>query len=401
MAGFSALYGALILFLAVLASLYFIKDLKKRISKAGIWTPGQEDPELSEEAYAKAAANVPPKRPGEKRIVWVMHSYVPNVLAGSEITAEDQIAFLKKKGWTVYVLVNRWVVPEHKGVQIFPIKKDRLGEAPDGIRKLFQSADLIAAQNYPINDLFLAVDEFKKPVVIFLHTQNDNRSTLSFRMGSPTYVVYNVNFIKLESTNAHPSIVVHPKVDTEKFKFEKHDPKYVTLINCNENKGGPLLPQIAKALPEIQFLGIKGSYAKQNVQDDKPANLTYLDTQTDMVSIYKKTKVLIMPSKSETWGRTAVEAMASGTPVIVSRSPGLLECVGKAENSCDRNDLSCWIEKVETLMTDDKAYHQASVLSKERIMELDSEDEYERLDVFLLDVAKRHAEGADADAETN
>ena len=114
MAGFSALYGALILFLAVLASLYFIKDLKKRISKAGIWTPGQEDPELSEEAYAKAAANVPPKRPGEKRIVWVMHSYVPNVLAGSEITAEDQIAFLKKKGWTVYVLVNRWVVPEHK-----------------------------------------------------------------------------------------------------------------------------------------------------------------------------------------------------------------------------------------------------------------------------------------------
>ena len=244
------------------------------------------------------------------------------------------------------------------------------------------------------------MDEYKKPVVIFLHTQNDNRSTLSFRMGSPTYVVYNVNFIKLESTNAHPSIVVHPKVDTEKFKFEKQDPKYVTLINCNENKGGPLLPQIAKALPEIQFLGIKGSYAKQNVDDDKPANLTYLDTQTDMVSIYKKTKVLIMPSKSETWGRTAVEAMASGTPVIVSRSPGLLECVGKAENSCDRNDLSCWIEKVEKLMTDDKAYHEASVLSKERIMELDSEDEYERLDGFLLDIAKRHAESAEG-AETN
>jgi predicted protein tyrosine phosphatase len=44
-------------------------------------------------------------------------------------------------------------------------------------------------------------------------------------------------------------------------------------------------------------------------------------------------------------------------------------------------------------MTDEKAYHEASVLSKERIMELDSEDEYERLDGFLLDIAKRHAEG--------
>jgi predicted protein tyrosine phosphatase len=50
-------------------------------------------------------------------------------------------------------------------------------------------------------------------------------------------------------------------------------------------------------------------------------------------------------------------------------------------------------------MTDDKAYHDASVLSKERIMELDSEDEYERLDIFLTDIAKRHAEGAEG-AET-
>jgi hypothetical protein len=31
-------------------------------------------------------------------------------------------------------------------------------------------------------------------------------------------------------------------------------------------------------------------------------------------------------------------------------------------------------------------------------MELDSEDEYERLDGFLLDIAKRHAEGADAES---
>jgi glycosyltransferase involved in cell wall biosynthesis len=86
-----------------------------------------------------------------------------------------------------------------------------------------------------------------------------------------------------------------------------------------------------------------------------------------------------------------VEAMASGTPVVVSKSPGLLECVGKAENSCDRSDLSCWVEKIEKLMTDDKAYHDASVLSKERIMELDKEDEYERLDIFLTDIAKRHS----------
>ena len=122
----------------------------------------------------------------------------------------------------------------------------------------------------------------------------------------------------------------------------KKNPKYVTLVNCNENKGGDLLPKIAAALPEVQFMGVKGGYSEQIIDPNPPKNLIYIENQEDMTKVYQDTKILLMPSKSETWGRVAVEAMASGTPVIVSRSPGLLECVGKAENSCDRNDLSCW-----------------------------------------------------------
>ena len=59
--------GAILLFLVVLTSLYFITNLKQRLSKAGIWSHGNEDPELSDEIYAKAALSVPPKRPGERR----------------------------------------------------------------------------------------------------------------------------------------------------------------------------------------------------------------------------------------------------------------------------------------------------------------------------------------------
>jgi len=97
-----------------------------------------------------------------------------------------------------------------------------------------------------------------------------------------------------------------------------------------------------------------------------------------------------MPSKSETWGRVAVEAMAGGTPVIVSRSPGLLECVGKSENSCDRNDVSCWIEKIQNLVKSPQVYAEASQKSLDRVVELDTEDEYARLDGFLEDIKNRH-----------
>ncbi len=84
--------------------------------------------------------------------------------------------------------------------------------------------------------------------------------------------------------------------------------------------------------------------------------------------------------------------MASGTPVIVSRSPGLLECVGPAEQSCDRNDDSCWIEKIRLLYTNQKAYAEASRKALDRVAALDKEDEYGRLATFLEDVRSRHTE---------
>ena len=357
--------------------------------KTGPWSLGKPDPTLSYDEYLNAGKDIPEKKPNEKRMVWVMHSYVPNVRAGSEITAEAQIDYLQKKGWSCFVLTHRWCVPSWKNIPIYPIQKHHITRSKY-IEKLLESADVFAVQNYNVSEFLFEIERFKKPVVIFVHTHNDNRDSLAFRFGAPMYVVYNVNYLKLESGNQHPSIVVHPAVDTAKFKIQKKDPKYITLVNCNDNKGGSLIPKLAKALPEYQFLVIKGGYADQIVDNNPPKNLTYWDTQEDMTKVYSQTKILLMPSKLETWGRVAVEAMASGTPVITSRAQGLLECVGKAEKSCDRNDISCWIETIKTLMTDEKSYADASTKARERVKELESENEFERLNGFLNDIRVRH-----------
>ena len=59
-----------------------------------------------------------------------------------------------------------------------------------------------------------------------------------------------------------------------------------------------------------------------------------------------------MPSNNETWGRTAVEAMASGIPVIHSESPGLVECVGGAGIQCDRIDVDGWCQSIRRILGD-------------------------------------------------
>ena len=78
-----------------------------------------------------------------------------------------------------------------------------------------------------------------------------------------------------------------------------------------------------------------------------------------------------MPSELETWGRTAVEAMSSGIPVVANPTPGLRECCGAAAIYVDRGDLEGWIGALRRLKSDRKYYNTQSKLALERSRALD------------------------------
>jgi glycosyltransferase involved in cell wall biosynthesis len=90
-----------------------------------------------------------------------------------------------------------------------------------------------------------------------------------------------------------------------------------------------------------------------------------------------------MPSKEETWGRTAVEAMSSGIPVIAAPTPGLRECCGDAAIFCDRGDIDAWISAIQKLRSDREYYNWRSSVAHERARALDPEPDLERLDKWM------------------
>jgi glycosyltransferase involved in cell wall biosynthesis len=138
----------------------------------------------------------------------------------------------------------------------------------------------------------------------------------------------------------------------------------------NENKGGHILIEIAKAAPEINFLGVRGSYWKQ-IEDPSVKNIRYMNNTPHIKEVYALSKVLIMPSKDETWGRTAVEAMSSGIPVIAAPTPGLRECCEDSALFVERNDIPEWVRLIRRLINDKAFYDEYSNRGKIRARQLE------------------------------
>jgi len=203
------------------------------------------------------------------------------------------------------------------------------------------------------------------------------------------YCIYNSQHVADKCKYPNPSIIMHPPVYADRVKVPKHG-THVTLINCWDKKGGDVFQSIASRMPEQKFLGVKGGYAERHQLMGTFPNITYMDNTPDMKSVYSKTRILLMPSTSESYGMAAVEAMASGIPVIASPTPGLKESLQDAGIFVERDDISGWVEAIKAL--DDKdAYKTASqnATSRFKAIEAGRDKEMAAAEKFLLAAINR------------
>ena len=158
--------------------------------------------------------------------------------------------------------------------------------------------------------------------------------------------VYNTHHLAIG--NGEPDgLVVHPPVDPDEYRVTPGE--MVALINCSEAKGVNTAIALAKANPDVGFLFVEGAYGEQV----KPelANCEWMEQVADARDIYAKTRVLLIPSLYESYGRVGREAAASGIPVICSDTPGLRESMGEyAMCAGDYDDIGAWRYALDTVL---------------------------------------------------
>jgi glycosyltransferase involved in cell wall biosynthesis len=168
-------------------------------------------------------------------------------------------------------------------------------------------------------------------------------------------------------------LVVRPPVRAGDYRTTPGD--CITLINLYDSKGGGLFWRLAEAMPDRKFLGVLGAYGDQVVKDLPNVEvLQHVPGDQMAAHVYSRTRVLLMPSVYESWGRTGVEAFASGIPVIAHQTPGLAESLAEGGIFVDREDQAGWVAMLRAL-EDPAEWQAASERALARSRELDpSED---------------------------
>jgi glycosyltransferase involved in cell wall biosynthesis len=311
------------------------------------------------------------------RVLWIDQDYVPFVNAGSEICTHTLNKFLMQKPykWDIWVATPGSPKQTYENVRCFDLYDT------DTFCKVLESSHILQSHSYYYRKFLLYLSRITgKPFVGWVHTDNYVSATkydyvqwVDTRITGRQWTVFNSNSLMDSVGVPVPnSKICIPVVDYRDYAVEEkhHKRRYVTLSNVNENKGGALLIELARACPDIEFLGVIGGYRKQITTNELP-NLKYVAHTNRIKDIYEQTWVQIMPSLEETWGRTAVEAMSSGIPVVVSPTPGLRECCQDAAIYIDRKNVSEWAEILRKLKKDREFYNSRCKMALERARALD------------------------------
>jgi len=159
----------------------------------------------------------------------------------------------------------------------------------------------------------------------------------------------------------------HPAIDLDRFRItDQHSNlqrKFITFVGSssyNYLKGCDLFVELARSMPRDKFLyigpvekidykrpnyplvgqmpelvGVKGG--KNQYKPNKlPKNLQVRPNTPELAKIYQQSKVLVVPSIVESFGRVAVEASVAGVPVVCSALPGLKEATGGLANYVEK-----------------------------------------------------------------
>lgn len=309
------------------------------------------------------------------RLLAIVHLYTPLHNAGAELMLHAILTDFIGRGDEATVVFPDLRTPySYDGVLVGGVPRDLAGLAREHDVVVTHLDRTVAAVH--------AARAADRPIVHLLH--NDRQ--LQFHRVQPgpdVLLVSNSEWIDATVPNGYARIICRPPVDPAKYDTDgPHD--LITLVNLTSPKGTATFYGLAGMMLTRRFLGVMGAYGVQDIRTARRLRNVEIIPNTPLIRdrVYARTRVLLMPSSYESWGRVAIEAASSGIPVIAHPTHGLVEALGDAGIFHDRRDTRAWARTIQRLDDPDE-YATASAQVRARAHHL--------ADVARDDLAALHA----------
>lgn len=162
--------------------------------------------------------------------------------------------------------------------------------------------------------------------------------------------------------NGVDTTVFRPVTDWERVRDKYGIPRDAFVILgvsgvWKKDKGLDTFLDLARTLPDDCVLVMVGLSEQQKAQlPNHIVGITKTESTEELAALYSAADVLLNPSREETFGMVAAEAMACGTPVIVSDTTACPEIVtDKTGLSVDTRDIHAVLAAIGQIKDSGKA----------------------------------------------
>ena len=295
------------------------------------------------------------------RLTSILHGYPPAHNAGAE---------------TYMHQVHRWLISRGHQVRVLVIAKPPAEE--------YQKVETgWLYHDEPLTDsIFLThLDATRRALALagrhhrpLVHVLHNDRQLVYHRVRTASLIVANSDWIRPSIPSwlrQVPALTVYPPTFLADHATDPREREALTLVNLTAAKGAPLFYNLARQMPDRQFIGVIGGYGRQTAAP-RLLNLHILPNRPDLRPVWDETRIYLQPSSYESFGKAAMEAMASGIPVIAHPTRGLREALGSAGIFCDRGNIEAWSDAIGAL-DDPAAYREAATAALARARQVEVE----------------------------
>ena len=176
--------------------------------------------------------------------------------------------------------------------------------------------------------------------------------------------------------------VIFPFIDTRATQVDERGEK-ILHVNPSRHKGIDITTEVARQMPAEEFLVVGEPTPDSEdlaAEAREEPNVEFRGWVEDMSEVYRETKLVLMPSRVETFGRVPVEAGISGIPTVGAPTGGLPEAIGIPELVAPENRPEALVERIRLAQEN---YDEYAVRAREHASEMDVSVQCERLERLL------------------